>query len=217
MLLSQKSHGTLFCDICSLTIDELYQSAYKDHHSTETALVKVQNDILRALDHQKSVILLLLDLSAAFDTVNHNILLSRLKSRFGIIGNAYNWYKSYLSNRTLTVTVPGGILTKRSLTFGVPHGSVLGPILFSMYTSPLGDLIRQHDMDYHLYADDMQLYITFKSNSGDDMNIARSQLEACIHDVDAWMAWNNLKLNTDKTELLLLNARHHPLQNSRKV
>jgi hypothetical protein len=191
-------------------LDELYQSAYKAHHSTETALVKVQNDILRALDNQNSVILLLLDLSAAFDTVDHNILLSRLRSIFGIIGNAYNWYKSYLSNKTLTVTVPG-ISTKRPLAFGVPQGSVLGPILFPMYTSPLGDLIRQHNMDYHLYADDTQLYITFKSNSTDDMNIARSRLEACIRDVDAWMAWSNLKLNTDKTELLLLNARHRPL------
>ena len=103
-------------------LDELYQSAYKAHHSTEKALVKVQNDILRALDDQKSVILLLLDLSAAFDTVDHQILLKRLNTRFGIVGKAYNWFKSYLSNRTLTVNVSGGISTQRTLLFGGSSG-----------------------------------------------------------------------------------------------
>ena len=97
---------------------------------TESALVKVHDDILRASDNQNSVIILLLDLSAAFDTVDHSILLSRLKSRFGMNGIALDWFRSYLPNRTYTVTVLGGRSTDRPLMTGVPQGSVLGPILF---------------------------------------------------------------------------------------
>ena len=80
-------------------LNELYQSAYKQYHSTETAMIKVQDDILRAIDNNCSVILLLLDLSAAFDTVNHRILLDRLSQRFGIVDNALGWFRSYLSDR----------------------------------------------------------------------------------------------------------------------
>lgn len=191
-------------------LDELYQSAYKKHHSTETALLKVQNDILRAMDNKKSAILLLLDLSAAFDTVDHNILLSRLSSRFGIVDKALAWFKSYLSDRKLTVNISGVNSSERYLMSGVPQGSVLGPLLFSLYTAPLGDLLRLHQMDYHLYADDTQLYITFNSSSPDDLEMATSRIEACVRDIDAWMCWNKLKLNSDKTELLYLNAQHHP-------
>ena len=80
-----------------------------------------------------------------------------------------------------------------------------------MYVSPLGDVIRQHGLSYHLFADDIQLYITFKTSCPDDMNAARSHIEACIRDVDAWMACNKLKLNGGKTQLLALNARNRPL------
>ena len=100
----------------SNNLQEIYQSAYKARHSTETALVEVQNDILRAIDDRNSVILLLIDLSAAFDTVDHDILLSRLTTCFGITGRAHQWFRSYLNNRTLTVSVSGGVSTKRSFT-----------------------------------------------------------------------------------------------------
>ena len=86
-------------------LDEMFQLAYKVSHSTETALLKVQNDILRAVDDNKSVILLLLDLSAAFDTVDHSILLSRLSHRFGVRGNALAWFESYLTSRKQFVQV----------------------------------------------------------------------------------------------------------------
>ena len=106
-------------------LDETFQSAYKNFHSTETALVRVQNDILCAIDNNESVILLLLNLSDAFDTVDHSILLSRLRDRFGVNGTAVAWFESYLTSRTYFVRVNDGRSTQRSLERGVPQGSVL--------------------------------------------------------------------------------------------
>ena len=133
-------------------LGELYQSAYNKHHSTETALLKVQDDILRAIDNNCCVIMLLRDLSAAFDTVDHCILLDRLSERFGITGNALEWFHSYLSNRHQVVKVDGHEPTSRELRCGVPQGSVLGPILFLLYISPLGDIMWFHHVKFHLYA-----------------------------------------------------------------
>ena len=138
---------------------ERYQSAYKSHHSTETALVLIQNDILEALDQRHGVILVLLDMSAAFATVDHEILLSRLEQRFGMSGPALMWLRSYIPDRPQSVNVPGGASGKSSVACGVPQGSVLGPLLFSMYTAPIGDIIRRHNLSFHLTADDTQLYI----------------------------------------------------------
>ena len=126
----------------------MYQSAFKVLHSTETALLKVQNDILRAVDDNKSVILLLLDLSAAFDTVDHLILLSRLSHRFGIKGNALAWFDSYLKSRKQFVQIEDCQSSQRCLAHGVPQGSVLGPLLYSLYTSPIADIINLHNLQY---------------------------------------------------------------------
>lgn len=191
-------------------LDEIYQSAYKAYHSTETALVRVQNDVLLAIDNNQSVILLLLDLSAAFDTVDHRILISRLSNRFGLKGDALDWFRSYLSDRKQFVSVNGNHSTIHDLHFGIPQGSVLGPILFLCYTSPLADVIRKHGMSFHLYADDTQIYISFKSSMADEAHLAILKIEACIRDVDQWLSFNMLKMNRDKTELLVLNARHRP-------
>ena len=192
------------------SLHETFQSAYKKHHSVKTALLRVHNDILRAIDEKRSVFLILLDLSAAFDTVNHSILLDRMFSRFGIKEQALEWFKSYLNGRSFRVCVEGGTSTNRSFQCGVPQGSILGPILFLIYTSPIGDILRKHGIDFHLYADDTQLYITFETSSLQEMEQAKRKVEACVYDIDNWMTTNKLKLNTDKTEVLLLSAAHRP-------
>ena len=107
-------------------------------------LVKVHNDIVSAIDNQSYIILLLLDLSAAFHTVDHKILLQRLSCRFGIDGKALRWFDSYLENRKQVVNVKGTTSCSKDLRCGVPQGSVLGPILYVLYTSPLGDIVRSH-------------------------------------------------------------------------
>ena len=115
------------------------QSAYRANHSTETALLKVHNDIVRAIDSGKAVAVVALDLSAAFDTIDHTILLKRLEKRFGVRGSAHAWMRSYLSKRTQEVTVKDAVSDPFPLKYGVPQGSVLGPLLFTAYTSPLGE------------------------------------------------------------------------------
>ena len=110
-----------------------FQSAYRPHHSTETALLKVKNDILMNMDRQCVTLLVLLDLSAAFDTVDHAILIDRLSTEFGVTGPVLNWFTSYLSNRSQRVSIDGVLSEKFNLDCGVPQGSCLGPLLFVIY------------------------------------------------------------------------------------
>ncbi len=144
-------------------LHELLQSAYKKAHSTETALLKVQDDLLMKKDTQHVSILILLDLSAAFDTIDHCKLLQRLSQHIGVKGTALQWFQSYLSDRKQAVKIGEAVSDSKPLTCGVPQGSVLGPILFTIYTLPLDDILRCHGMGYHMYADDTQLYLSFKA------------------------------------------------------
>ena len=182
---------------------DIFQSAYRKCHSTETALLKVQNDVLKQIDKGRQVYLILLDLSAAFDTIDQNILIEFLQNYVGLCGPALDIFKSYLSNRTQKISINGMFSAMQDLLFGVPQGSVLGPLVFCIYTLPLCAILRHHNIDYHIYADDTQLYCSFDSNLASD---TLDKIMLCIKDIRSWMIQNKLKINDDKTEFLVLSS-----------
>ena len=176
-------------------------------HSTETALLRVQNDILQAVDSRGGAILVLLDLSAAFDIIDHEKLIRTLDIYCGIKGDPLKWFLPYLKGRVQSVQIGSTFSREQNLLFGVPQGSVLGPVLFTIYTTPLGRIIQRHGLTYHLYADDTQLYKAFKPSDVISKCDAISRIEACVADIRIWMNDNFLKLNDDKTELLIITTR----------
>ena len=165
--------------------------------------MRVVNDLLQASDSGCVSILSLLDLSAAFDTIDHNILITRLRSTFGCSGMVLDWFISYLSCRTQSVFV-GHESTPSVLKCGVPQGSVLGPLLFTLYTYPLSAGICQSDLSYHFFADDSQLH---KSSVPSDFPVLACCFKDCIEDVAEWMGDSELKMNDDKTELMDIGTR----------
>ncbi|XP_077987025.1 carboxypeptidase A4-like [Glandiceps talaboti] len=156
-----------------------------------------------ALNNKKDVVLIMLDLSAAFDTIDHSILLNRLEFRFGVTGTALAWFKSYLLNRHQRVKVTSTASSTSHIKYGVPQGSVLGPILFTLYTAPLEDVIIGHGLDYMMYADDSEIY-TICNKPADIL----PDVETCIDDIRSWMRSNMLVLNDDKTaEVIQFSSR----------
>ena len=184
-------------------LHEYFQSAYRPCHSTVSALLKVVNDLLQAVDGKQCCFLVLLDLSAAFDTVEHDVLLQRFQETVGIHGSALNWCRSYFADRTQSVNVLGTSSRPRPLESGMPQGSVVGPFGFPTYTRPLGAICRKYGISYHFYADDTQLYVAFKP--GDELQ-TKERLESCISEIREWMGRNFLKLNDSKTEFVIIGS-----------
>ena len=168
------------------------QSAYRKFHSTETALSRVHNDISVSLDKGHVTALTLLDLSAAFDTIGHNTLTNSLAEWYGVFGMVVARFKSYLCGRHQIIKIDKSFSDSSLLQHGVPQGSVLGPLLFSLYTAPLSTIISSYALSHHLYADDTQIYISL---TGDTATESLKMLQSCITGVSAWMAQSKLKLN----------------------
>ena len=185
------------------------QSAYRSRHSTESALVKVKNDIMFAIDSNKVVLMVLLDLSAAFDTIDHQIFISRLFKRTGVRSTVLSWFQSYLSGWSSQVDIAGKLSNPTTLEFGLPQGSIVGPIGYSIYTLPVGEIACHYDINYHLYADDIQLYVSFDPRTPGALNNALSKLQTCISNIRKWMVANKLKLNDSKTEFFVAASAHN--------
>ena len=185
------------------------QSGFRQGHSTETAVLRVLSDILQAVDRGEVAALVLLDLSAAFDTVDHSILLQRLQLTFGINNAAHRWFQSYLSFRKQYVRRGPNKSSVTYLVCGVPQGSVLGPILFVLYTVDLLSVIDSYGLSPHMYADDTQVYGSCQPTA---VTAFMSHISECVEATTSWMRSNRLQPNPDKTELLWCATRRRQHQ-----
>ena len=157
-------------------------------HSTEAALVRIHNDLLISIDSRRSVLLVLLDMTAAFDALDHTILLHR-RRELGVDRTVLAWCTSFLVGRSNSVKIRKTTSSRQTLKYGVPQGSVIGPILFNIYISPIADIFRRHQIRYHIYADDTQLY-----------------LRDCVDELKRLLDSNHLFLSESKTEAIVFRS-----------
>ncbi len=148
-------------------------------------------------------LLLSLDLSAAFDTIDHSALISRLRSSFGLSGAVLSWIESYLNGRTQFVRIGNNLSSATPLSTGIPQGSVLGPLLFATYTSPIAAICSSHSALQQQFADDTQLFISLTKPN---LSLDISRIESCLLDLHYWFCLNGLALNPDKTDSILFGT-----------
>jgi hypothetical protein len=180
-----------------------FQSAYKKHHSCETTILSILNDAYTAMDKREVTIMAFLDMSAAFDTVDHNLLSQKLLS-LGIAGEALEWFKVYLSGRSHSTQVDGLMSQPLALKMGVPQGSVLGPLLFSIYIRDLSEVIEESGVKHSKYADDVQLLTHTSPCTFSD---GVKKLQNCISKIEKWTRQNFLLLNVEKTEFMAIGTK----------
>lgn len=218
-----------YCNLNKLIPD--YQSAYRQFYSTETALLRIVNDFLCSMESQMVTAFIAIDLSAAFDTVDHCILSNVLQKNFGVKGNALEWFQSYLSSRTFKVCVNDSQSTACNISCSVPQGSCAGPVLYTVYASTLGDVIQDESTYIIGYADDHGIYSAFspKHPAGEEHNTEK--LQETIDNIRNWMNKNKLKMNDSKTEFIYVGGRqqlskckadkiminHHIIQRSQAI
>ena len=156
-----------------------------------------------AADAGEVTLLGLLDMSAAFDTVDHSILVNRLETSFGFSGSVLSWLESFLSSRTQQVVFNNTVSDVAEVRRGVPQGSVLGPLLFLLYSADVPLIAACNGLGIHCYADDGQLY--FHGKAGESANIT-TRITNCIEEIDGWMSSNRLKLNSEKTQFIWIGT-----------
>ena len=180
------------------------QSAYRRFHSTETAVAIVHNNIVHATNSDQVSALVLLDLSAAFDTVDHGTLLDVLSLRFGITGSVLEWFKSYLTGRTQILTTSADISAVVPLICSVPQGSAVGSLLFIAFTGDIEKTIEVYYVKHDLYADDTQL---LSHMCIAEIQYRRAAIENCVLAIQDWCASRCLQLNPAKTEIIWFGSR----------
>uniref|UniRef100_A0A8C6P6I6 Reverse transcriptase domain-containing protein n=1 Tax=Nothobranchius furzeri TaxID=105023 RepID=A0A8C6P6I6_NOTFU len=176
-----------------------FQSGFRRNYSSESAHIRILSNILILTDSGSHVLLLLLDLTAAFNTVDHTILLHRLEFWVGVTGTALEWFKSYLNGRCFSVHVGDCSSPNVPLPWGVPQGSILGPLLFSIYILPLGKILASLGVNYHFYADDCQIYLQINQKH------SFSIMSECLSQVRSWLSQNCLRLNDSKSDAILFS------------
>ena len=185
---------------------DVFQSAYRHTRNCETALVHIQDDILHSLDNRNTVILVLLDLSAAFDTVDHRLLLDKLHE-IGIRDNAHRWIQSYLSQRTQVVKVDNVTSRSVDLCFGVPQGiACWDHCFFTIYYLGLNHVVELHQLRYHMYTGDTQLHVELPRDQPAHATTTIDRISRCTADVKSWMVSRNVLLNECKTEAVFISA-----------
>ena len=175
-------------------LHEEYQSAYKMLHNTETSLLRVQHDISSEFDKNRAMLVVMLDLSSAFNTIDHEHLLTVLHDEYGVRETALSWFRTYLEDRTHCVQID----SKTSATIPLQSGVSQGSVMFTLYTTPMQRIFKRHCIKYHKYADDIQLYASYNpATPGDQVETAR-RLTDCFGEVTRRMALHLLKLNDEK-------------------
>ena len=177
-----------------------HQSGNKKHYSTETLNILVTNFLLNAMDNKRLSALILLDLSKAFDSISHSILLQKL-NHIGASSSAVNWFKSYLSGRTQTVRIGSIVSTPISITNGVPQGAILSPFLFSIYLNDFPSV--PHVCNLKSYVDDSKIFLFFPIK---DVETANRNLQENLSRVATWCCKNQLLINPEKTKFLLIRT-----------
>ena len=180
------------------------QYAYKKNHSTETLMIKIVNDVLIAMDEKEATVIMLLDLSAAFDTVDHDLLLRILEKDIGLRGNVLQWFSSFLKGRSQRIRL--GKTTSECITikFGVPQGSVLGPVLFNLYIRSIYRFVQKFGFNIFGYADDHQILKSFRSEG--QVKVLTHELIRCFTQVKYWMNHFFLQLNESKTQIIVCGS-----------
>ena len=187
-----------------------HQNAYRKNFSTETAILNICDNIWTSMEKNKLTSIISLDLSVAFDTVNHSILLKVMRNYFGIADMALDWISCYLRNRKFSVHIDSFSSNTKTMNFSIPQGSILGPTLFNCYVSTLMEIIPENEENFVPgYADDHALINTFHPENIDISPKLVSDI-CCIKD---WMNRNQLKMNDAKTEFIVFGSKHQEQRN----
>ena len=192
-----------------------FQSAYRPKHSCETWMVKLVNDLLWSMERKEATAVAVIDLSATFDMVDHNILIDLLHETFRIGDKALRWFQSYLKNRYCKVKIGKDYSERKSLNFGVPQGSCAGPVLYLSYAASISDVVSEvseegdpRPISLIGFAEDHVVKKSFIPTLEDDEELCIANIQACLFRVKKWMDSMRLKMNEGKTEFIIIGSGH---------